>query len=366
LALAPVGEGVAVPVLARYVVKAVLGYTALVMAVLLILLGLYVFLIQTDELGIGSYGVFAALVVVVCRLPEQAFTLLPIGALMGSLLALGNLSRGSELIVMRASGVSVFRLAGWVAVAGALLTAATWIIGDYISPPAYSFAVKYKALAKTNQYNAIDSEDMWAKDGRLFVSVQKQSGENSFGGVYLLRFDEQRRLQSVGRADAAELGNGKTWNLKGYVESRFEAGHVITTHQPKQTIETRLSAEFLGAASADPTTLTGSALLRYIRYLNNNHLEATEYELAFWTRVARTCTLLVIVMLAVPFSFGPMRSTGMGARMVVGILVGAGFFLLARLLGNGGVVYGLDPLLIAWGPTAVLALVTGIAIARVR
>lgn len=352
--------------LSRYVIRAVLGYTALVMAILMVLLGLYLFLTQTDELGTGSYGVFAALIVVVCRLPEQAFTLLPIAALIGALLALGNLARASELVVMRVSGISIFRLAGWVAMAGLALTAITWVIGDYVAPPASRFASQYKTMAKTNQYNAIDSEDMWAKDGDVFLSVQRQSGAQSFGGVYLLHFDEQRRLLSVGRADTAELGDGKSWRLRRYVETRFEGDRAVVTQQAVRALDTRLSIEFLRAAVADPETLTGKALLRYIDYLRSNQLESTEYQIAFWTRVARTCTLPLIVMLAVPFAFGPMRSTGMGARMVVGVLIGAAFFLLARLSNNAGAVYGLDPVVIAWGPTAILAVVTAFTLARVR
>ena len=353
-------------VLSRYVVRNVLAYTALVMAVFLILIGLYLFLNQTDEVGTGRYDVLAALVVVACRLPQQAFDLLPIGALMGSLLALGNLARGSELIVMRASGVSVFRLARWVSVAGAILMVITWGLGDYVAPQAERFADRYKTLAKTNQYSTLGSEDLWAKDGNVFLSVQKQSDVNSFGGVYVLRFDENRRLQSVGRADAAELGDGQFWRLKRYVETRFDADRVVATRQDSVGFQTKLSAEFLGAAAADPETLTGTALLRYIKYLNDNKLKSTQYTTAFWTRVARTCTLVIIVMLAVPFSFGPMRSTGTGARMVVGILIGALFFLMAKLLSSGGAVYNLHPLVIAWGPTGVLVLATTIAIARVR
>jgi lipopolysaccharide export system permease protein len=353
-------------VLSRYIIRAVLGYTALVMAVLLILIGMYLFLNQTDDLGTGRFGVFDALIVVACYLPKQAFTLLPIGALMGSLLALGNLARASELIVMRVSGVSVFRLAGWVAMAGAILTVTTWVIGDYLAPPAERFADQYKALAKTNQYGAIGGEDLWAKDGDVFFSVQKQSDANVLNGVYVLRFDSERRLQSIGRADSAELSDGQSWRLRRYVETRFEGDRVVATRQPVVNLQTQLSAEFLGAAVADPDTLTGAALLKYIRFLDANQLESTEYQTAFWTRVARTCTLLVIVVLAVPFSFGPMRSTGMGARMVMGILVGAAFFLLAKLLANAGAVYDLQPLLIAWGPTAVLALITTVALARVR
>lgn len=353
-------------VLSRYIIRAVLGYAALVMTMLLILIGLYLFLTQTDELGTGRYGVFDALIVVGCRLPQQAFTLLPIGALMGALLALGNLARASELIVMRASGVSVFRLSGWVAMAGGMLTVITWGIGDYIAPSAEQFAEQYKTLAKTNQYSAIGSEDLWAKDGNVFLSVQKQNDVNSFRGVYVLRFDEQRRLQSVGRADSAELGDGQSWRLKRYVETRFEDDYVVASQQPALSLQTKLSAEFLGAAVADPETLTVAALLSYIKFLDANQLESVEYRTAFWTRIARTCTLLIIVVLAVPFSFGPMRSTGMGARMVVGILIGASFVLLAKLLSSGGAVYNLDPLVIAWGPTAVLTLATAIAIARVR
>lgn len=352
--------------LARYVARQVLVYTAMVMAMLLVLIGLYLFLDQTNELGTGRFGVFEAVIVVLCRLPAQAFTLLPVGALMGSMLALGNLARNGELVVMRASGVSAFRLASWVAVAGGLLAAATWIMGDYIAPPAEQFATQYKLLAKTNQYSQPGGDNLWAKDGNTFVFIQKQDGQGALGGVYVLRFDDQRRLQSLGKADSAQIGTDQQWLLKGYVESRFTEKGVIRSEQGELALRTSLSGEYLGAASADPESLTGQALLRYIAYLKQNHLETTEYRTAFWTRVARTAALVVIVMLAVPFSFGPMRSTGTGARMVIGILVGAVFFLFAKLLANGGVVYGIDPLVVAWGPTLALTLVTVVTLARVR
>ena len=353
-------------VLSRYIILEVLGYTALVMAVLLVLTGLYLFLTQTDELGIGRYGVFDALVVVVCRLPQQAFTLFPVTALMGSLLALGSLARSSELIVMRVSGTSVFRLAGWVAVAGAILTVVTWLTGDYLAPPAAQFANQYKALAKTDQLPAKDDQPIWAKDGNVFVSVRRQSGTNGLGGIQVIRFDDQHRLLSVGHADTANLNDSHIWQLHDYSETRFAVDRTVASQASVAELKTRLSAEFLGSAVADPETLTGHELLRYVNYLEANQLESDEYRTAFWTRVARTCTLLVIVILALPFSFGPMRSSGMGARIVIGILVGATFFLLAKLLGNARTVYDLDPLVVAWGPTGVLALTTGIALSRVR
>lgn len=353
-------------VLFRYVFKEVMTYVALVMALLMVLTGLYLFLTQMNELGIGRYGVFEALVVVACRLPQQAFTVLPIAALMGALLALGNLARGGELVVMRVSGASVFRLAAWVASTGVLLAVITWCIGDYVAPAADQFANQYKSVAQTNQLGGSAEGLMWAKDGNMFVSVYKQQDVNNLNGLNVVRFDDQRQLQSVGRAVAATLDHAQGWQLHNYAETKFETDRVVAAYAPVLTLKTNLSAEFMGSARVEPSSLAGHTLLKYAQYLQANHLKADEYLTAFWIRVARTCAIIFIVILAVPFSFGSMRSTGMGTRIVIGISVGAVFFLLAKLFVNARFAYALDPLVIAWGPTVTLALVTAIALLRVR
>jgi lipopolysaccharide export system permease protein len=63
---------------------------------------------------------------------------------------------------------------------------------------------------------------------------------------------------------------------------------------------------------------------------------------------------------------GSLRSAGAGTRMMLGLLIGIGFFLLQRLIESGSVVFNLDPVLLAWLPTALLALVTGMLLMRVR
>lgn len=353
--------------LARYIARSVVVYTVLVTSVFVILTGLYLFMTQQDDIGVGNYRLDDAFMWTACNLPRQVFDLLPISALIGALLALGNLARSSELVVMRAAGISVFRLAGWVGVAGCLLTVVTWVIGDYVAPPLEKFARDQKALAKYNETSGSDKE-VWAKDGNTFISVQRQSNEALFGGVYILRFDDEHRLLSVGRAESATADALKPqeWTLKNYLATEFEGDGTRVVRQESSRFKTTLSPEFLGLAAADPNSLTGKELYSYISHLRQNRLDSREWEVTLWARVARTTALLVIVMLAVPFAFGPMRSTGAGARTVVGILIGATFFLLAKLLENGGAVFNLSPIVIAWGPTAVLAITTAIAISRVR
>jgi lipopolysaccharide export system permease protein len=353
-------------ILSRYVIRSVLGHTLLVMLVLLALSGLYLFITQQDEIGIGTYTLEDAFLYVGLNLPQYAFDMLPIAALIGALLALGNLARSMELIVVRAAGVSVVRIAMWVAGAGVMLMILTGVLGELVAPQMEQYGRRMKTFEKYHDYSLAGNRSAWAKDGDTIVSVGQQSGDNRYGGVYVFNFDPQHRLRSVGRATNASIDANNVWRLESYRQSRIEEDRVVASGPATTQMRTRLSPEFLGLAVLDPGSLPGVGLLSYIHHLKENGLDARSYETAFWARIARTVAVAIIVVLAVPFAFGPMRSTGTGARTVVGIMIGVVFFLLAKMLESGGAVFELPPVVIAWLPTALLALVTSIAVSRVR
>lgn len=353
-------------ILGRYVIRAVLGHTVLVMLVLLALSGLYLFITQQDEIGVGTYSVADAFLFVGLNLPKYAFDMLPIAALIGALLALGNLARSMELIVARAAGVSTLRIAAWVVSAGVVLMIVTGIIGEFVAPPMEQYGRRMKTFEKYQDYSLAGNRTAWAKDGNRVVSVRQQSGDNRYGGVYLFSFDGERRLQSIARAGSASIRPDNVWRLENYAESRIEKDRVVPLRQPVAELSTRLSPEFLGLAVLDPESLPGLGLLSYVHHLKANGLDARPYETAFWSRIARTVAVAIIVVLAVPFAFGPMRSTGTGARTVVGIMIGVVFFLLAKMLESGGTVFDLPPVVIAWLPTALLTLITAVAVSRIR
>ena len=117
-------------------IRTVLGYTVLVMIVLLALGALFMFIGQQDDIGVGNYTATQALLFVALNLPSYLFQLLPVAALIGSLLGLGNLARGSELIVMRSSGVTTLRFCLWLGTAGLILASLMFVIGEYVAPAA--------------------------------------------------------------------------------------------------------------------------------------------------------------------------------------------------------------------------------------
>ena len=125
--------------LSSYLMRTILASTIMVMLVLLALAGLFEFISQLEDTQ-GNYGVPQALLFTLLRLPQLSFEMIPIAALIGSLLGLGGLANNSELVVMRTAGLSVTRLAGMVAISGAVLVIFTAVIGEYIGPPLDYFA----------------------------------------------------------------------------------------------------------------------------------------------------------------------------------------------------------------------------------
>ena len=84
-------------------------------------------------------------------------------------------------------------------------------------------------------------------------------------------------------------------------------------------------------------------------------------------RIARLFAVIVVTLLSLPFVFGrPLRTTGAGTRTVIGVMLGVMFFLVTRTIENGGQLFGLNPVLVGWLPTAIVGVGTAFAISRTR
>ncbi len=353
-------------ILSRYFIATVVSYSAMVMGVLVTLLGLFMFIEQQEDIGKGTYSAVDALQYTLLNMPQQAFELMPIAVLLGALLGLGGLARGSELVVVRASGVSVSRVGGAVALAGLRLAVLTALVGEYIAPPLQKFARQQKIFSTSGDINFAGG-GVWVKDGERMINVEERSGDNLFGGVYVYRFSNPQQLASVAGADRATVTpGGQDWQLERYVSTDFGDERVEAGSSPQETLTTGVDPGFLDLANARPRQLPSVELWRLIRHLQANGLETDSYKFAFWSRLARTCAIVVVALLAVPFVFGPLRSSGSGSRLLIGVLLGVGFFLLQRTVESGAIVFDLNPVALAWMPTALLALLTGTLVAGTK
>jgi lipopolysaccharide export system permease protein len=353
--------------LRTYIVLAVLRGVATVMAVLIAVTCVIEFVRELSDVGTGDYGLQAALIFIALRVPRTVFETLPIGALIGALLSLGNLAVHRELIVMRASGVSSLQLLSAVGLAGLVLAVLMVLLGESVAPSLGAYANEMRTRAMHEEIAMGRGQATWLRDGDRIVALRRQAGDLGYGdGVLLFELGPDQTLKEVARADSAELDATNRWVLSNYAETSFETGIVALRSGRESGQAHGLNSDLLELSVVRADLLDTPSLIRYISYLRANGLDAHRYLVAYWSRLASVFSVVVMAVLALPFVFGGLRSAGAGARLLVGLIIGLSYYVAGQVLTSGGEVYRLDPLVIAWAPTALLVLVTGIAFTRIR
>jgi lipopolysaccharide export system permease protein len=359
--------GARVTLLRGYLVMAVFRGVATVLAVLVVVTSAIEFVGQLNDVGTGDYNLQAALSYIGLRIPRTIFITLPIAALIGGLLSLGNLAVHRELIVMRASGVSSWQLLSAVGLAGFALAVLMVLLGESLAPSLGAYASEMRTRALHDEIALAKGQATWLRDGDRIVSLRRQAGDLGYGGgVLMFELGPDRSLRSVARADSADLDATDRWVLSNYAQTSFEEQGIEVRRERESTEIYGLNPDLLELSIVREDLLDTPSLVRYIGYLETNGLDAHRYLVAYWSRIASVVSVIVMTVLALPFVFGGLRSAGAGARLVVGLVIGLTYYVAGQVLTSGGEVYGLDPLVIAWAPSALLLIVTAVAFARVR
>jgi len=352
-------------ILSGYLMRTILVGTLMVLMVLLALATLFEFIGELDN-KMGDYGVPQALMYSILRLPQLSFQMLPMATLIGALLGLGGLASNSELVVMRASGLSVGKLAGMVALTGVVLMVITALIGEYIGPPLDYFARTMRNEARFQQDERNSGHAAWVKDGPVILHLERVNSEFEFGGIYVFRFDEDNSLRSIARAENSGIDDSDKWILENFRETQFKDDGVQVVESSVEVESFDLSGDMLGITLVKPISLSAKGLLSYIGYLRKNNLSSARYETELWSRVSTTATVVIMPVLALAFVFGSLRVSGSGGRIMIGVLIGLGYYLATEMIANSGQVYDLDPALVTWLPSLALLAITVFALDRIR
>ena len=350
--------------LSQYMMRTILASTAMVLVVLLALAGLFDFIAELDDTN-GDYGTAQAILYTALRLPNLAFEMLPIAALIGSLLGLGALAGNSEIIVMRSAGISVAVMSGMVALSGFVMLIFTALLGEFIGPPLDYYARNMRVEALYQQGDDRLGNEAWVKDGSVYLHLEKVNPEFEFGSLYMYRFDGDQ-LESISVAENAGIDQNDDWILENLRETQFQRDGVQVTQSSRSIESFEVDSGLLGSSLAKPLSLSARELLSYIDYLDRNGLDATKYETEFWYRVSRTFTVLIMPILSLAFVFGSLRTGGAGGRLMIGVVIGLAYYLASETLANSGQVFNLNPIIVTWLPSLTLTIITLIAISRIR
>ena len=349
-------------ILDRYVAAAVITGTGIA---LLVIVGMDVFfnvISQIDDVGKGSYTLYGMLQYVVLITPQGAYELFPMAALLGSLIGMGMLAANSELIAMRAAGVSVWRIVQSVLQAGGLLLLVAVFIGEVVAPAAEQHGQQLRASATNKRVSFLGSHGLWVRDEQFYVNAGKVLADDTLADVEVYAFDDSGKLAMATRAARARyIGGG--WVLNDVHQSAFSDGGVEVGHLDELAWPSLLTPELLSIVVLKPKNMSALDIGQFVGYLEDNGLDSIEYRYAFWGRFMTPLATLVMLFISVPFVFGGLRSVAAGQRIFVGILVGFGFYLVSQISSQLGQVYNLNPLLAMLTPI-VLFLAIGLRAMR--
>ncbi len=335
--------------------------------VMLILIALFSFLelvVQLDDVGKGKFQVLDAFLFVVLTLPRRILDLVSISALLGSIVALGMLAERGELNAMRAAGLSVRRICFSVLAAGGVLMLATGAIAEFVAPPMEQHARRHRSLALSDSPTILlTKRGFWARHGHYFIHVGRTLSGGIAANIDVYERDNEGRLRAFIHAREADIHDDKRWVLKDIQKKVIEEQGITTYSLPSLTLDSFLSTQQVSILELPPDSLSPSDLYQYIQVLRERGQNADHYTLALWQKVAIPLTTGAMVLLSLPFVFGPPRGMTVGLRIVLGTMVGIAVYLANQIIGYVGLLFELHPAITTLTP---LAAILWLALWRLR
>lgn len=338
----------------RYLAKEIYRSSSVV---LVALLGLFTFFALIEELDkVGTrFTLLNLFYMQALALPTYLYDLLPIGVLIGAVLALAGLAQRNELVILRVSGVSGFKLLAML-----WLVTVPWVVGAFVLSEVITPAAELKGSDVSLRLlgraeGGRMSSGYWFKEadtegGTRVINISQLSAEGSVSGITLYEFRVGQELTSMSQAETGRFANGSL-RLVNVTRTLIDTSASAladaqkpsepTTrieHMPERVLQTTLTPERLIARVLTPERMSILDLSDYIRYLADNNLQTERQVVALWRKIAYPFTLFVMMTIAAPIAFMQTRRGGVGSKVFIGILLGVGFFMVNQLALNVGML----------------------------
>ncbi|MGH8158453.1 MAG: LPS export ABC transporter permease LptG [Rhodanobacter sp.] len=320
------------------------------------------FLRQLGNIGKNGYTLTNAVVYVLVTTPRRLYEMFGNAALIGGLLSLGGLAASGELTALRATGMSKLRIATSAVGIVTLLMIGVVILGETAAPWGDQQAQAMQLRLRSGNMGMTANSGLWARDGDRIINakgsiLRQVAGHDAVQliDVRVFTLTPDGQLSRFDWAKTAEH-DGKQWILDQVRSSTLDAQGVHTTTAASERWDSRLDPHVLQLSLVQPQYLPMRDLRSNMRYMESNGENPGVYAIAFWGRALYPLNVLVLVLCAMPFAFGALRSGGLGKRIFIGMLLAIGWYFLQKAMVSFGTVYGIPPLLANLLPATVLAI----------
>lgn len=339
----------------RYIARHLLLGVSLTLLVLAGLGFIGLFMGNIGKVGQLDYGYGTLFQVVLLHLPLQLYEVLPAAALVGTSAGLSMLALSSELTAMRAAGVSLFRILLSVIKFCLLLVVLAVLLGEWIVPAGLDRAERVQAAA-LGQPSRDRVGSLWIRSGDQFVRIREVMPDGSLRGISIISASsEGEMIEST--AERAVFA-GRRWQLQGIQQTAIKNGRIKTHRIDQQEWRPGFGPSLVETMQVPDKKMSTSDLLRYVSHLKANRQNSALYELSLWKKLVLPFSTLIMVMLAVPFVFGSIRTGGLGKRVFIGVMIGFAFSVLQSGMGYYSLSFGVSPAAAALTPSAIFLALT--------
>ena len=352
-------------VLTGYIVKEVLKGSFIALLLLLTLFNLFTFSDELKDLG-GGYGLKQIFYYIALTSPRVFYELVPASALLGSLFILGSMGNNRELIAMRAAGLSIFGIIKAVMLAGTILVIFSILVGEFVAPATEQMARLIRVSARNEQVLMNAKYGLWLREGKKFINVRQVEDDGNLADISIYEVDDQQHLHQVTHADEAVFLGKQQWKMKNIKKSEISTQQMQASTQENELWKSSIAPNLLKLVVVSPNNLSLYDLAGYVSFLKKNHQKSHAFELAFWGRIVNPLVTFVMLLLSAPFVIGIKRGVSVGARMMIGVIIGMGFNIIDKTVGHIGLIFDLNPPLMAFLPSLTVLALALFAVSRLQ
>jgi len=344
----------------RYIRKTLLSFTFVVLVIWLGVYSFFNFLSEMSSIGQVNYTSLEAFRYIALQIPEVVYKHASPVILLGCVLGMGHLATTSQLLVLRVSGMSIFKLTMLTIKTALIFIIAFIAIGEIFAPIASEEAERGRSQALDIAIASQSQEGFWIRDGENYINVQKNIDGKLFSGVTIIEVNSSNKISSVMTSENATF-DGKSLDMKNTKIFSIDSNKIIDDISLKERNSYNKTVSFdqdlIDSLKKEPEELTTWNIIKQIQFLSDNKLRSGIFEVELYKRLIKPITLVAMILLAMLFIFGSTRDATLGRKIFFGIALGLSFELLSRIGGAMALSFDFNPVFSAVLPTIVVMVI---------
>jgi len=273
---------------------------------------------------------------------------------------MGHLATTNQLIVLRISGMSIYKLTFLTMKTALIFVIAIIIIGEIVAPIASDEAKRGRSEALDLSIASQSQEGFWIRDGDNFINVQKNIDGKLFSDLTIIEVNSSNNIATVLTSDKA-LFDGKSLKMDNAeifsINDSNDIDDISIKERNSYSKIVSFDQDLIDSLKKEPDELTTWNIIKQIQFLSDNKLSSGIFEVELYKRLIKPITLMAMILLAMLFVFGSTREVTLGRKIFFGMSLGLSFEMISRIAGAMALGLDFNPLMSTVLPTIVVIVI---------